>query len=299
MHIGDLEIHLVSDGQVWVDPGGPFGLVPRALYERVLPPSPDNLVPEMLTCLLLRSGGRTLLVDTGLGTRLDERSADQWHLERPEGGLVDGLARHGVSPEQVDVVINTHLHSDHCAGNTVRRGEGVAPTFPRAEYLVQRMEWADASHPNVRTRATYFSDNFAPLLAEGRLRLLHGDEPITPHVRCVITPGHTRGHQSVLLSSGEWRGLFVSDMATFAVQMARAAWVTSFDVEPLENIATKLRWQHWALETGAWLFFIHDPLTPVARLVERGGRPEIEAVEEARPLIDSLPTRPQPAEWSA
>ena len=293
MQIGDLEVHLVSDGHVWVDPGGPFGLVPRVLYQRVIAPNADNLVPEMLNCLLLRSDGRTLLVDTGLGPKLDERSAAQWHLERPGGGLLEGLARLGVGPEQVDVVICTHLHADHCGGHTRREGEGAVPAFPRAEYLVQRMEWADASHPNVRTRATYSADNFSPVLAQGRLRLLHGDEQVTSHVRCVMTPGHTRGHHSVLLSSGDWRGLFVSDMATFAGHMARAAWVTSFDVEPLENITTKQRWQRWALESGAWLFFIHDPLTPVARLVERGGRLETEPVEEARELIDSLPTPPR------
>jgi glyoxylase-like metal-dependent hydrolase (beta-lactamase superfamily II) len=292
MHIGDLEIHLVSDGYVWVDPGGPFGLVPRALYQRVIPPNHDNLVPEMLTCLLVRSEGRTIVVDTGLGPRLDEKAAAQWRIERPRGDLVAGLARLGVSPEQVDVVINTHLHSDHCAGNTRLEGESLLPVFPRAEYLVQRMEWADASHPNVRTRATYYPGNFAPLLSEGRMRLLHGEEQLTSHVHCVMTPGHTRGHQSVLLRSGDWRGLFVSDMATFAVHMARAAWVTSFDVEPLENITTKQRWQRWAQEHDAWLFFIHDPLTPVARLVARAGRLDIEPVTEAQALIDSLPTPP-------
>jgi glyoxylase-like metal-dependent hydrolase (beta-lactamase superfamily II) len=292
MHIGDLEIHLVSDGHVWVDPGGPFGLVPRALYQTVIPPNADNLVPELLTCLLVRSEGRTILVDTGLGPKLDEKAQARWGVERPQGGLADGLARLGVGPDEVEVVICTHLHSDHCGGNTGLEGERVVPVFPRAEYLVQRMEWADASHPNVRTRGTYFAENFAPLLAEGRLRLLHGEQAVTSQVRCVLTPGHTRGHQAVLLSSGGWRGLFVSDMATFAVHMARAAWVTAFDVEPLENIATKQRWQRWALETGAWLFFIHDPRTPVGRLVERGGRVEVAAVAEAQPLIDSLPTPP-------
>ncbi len=293
MQFDGLEVHLVSDGQIWVDPGGPFGLVPRVLYARVIEPTAHNLVPELLTCLLIRSEGRTIVVDTGLGDKLDQRAANQWHLERPQGGLVEGLAALGVEPEDVDLVICTHLHSDHCGGNTRQEGDAPVATFPRAEYLVQRMEWADASHPNVRTRGTYFADNFAPLLAEGRLRLLHGDQQVTSHVRCVVTPGHTRGHQSVLLRAGEWRGLFVSDMATFAVHMARAAWVTSFDVEPLENIETKLRWQRWALTHDAWLFFIHDPLTPVARLAERGGQLEIEPIEEAQPLIDSLPTLPQ------
>lgn len=290
MHIGELELHLISDGTVWVDPGGPFGLVPRVLYEGIIPPDGRNLVPETLTCMLAISEGKRILVDTGLGTRLDEKTERRWHLDRPDGDLVQGLARLGIAPEQIDIVVCTHLHSDHCAGNTKLLEGELAPVFPNAEYLVQRMEWADASHPDVRTRGTYFADNFSPLLADGRMRLLHGDEQLTEHVSCVITPGHTRGHQAVKLRSGDWRGLFVSDMATFAIHMARTAWVTAFDVEPLENIATKQRWQRWALDHEAWLFFIHEPVMPVASLRERDGRLAIQAVEEAEQLTAGLPT---------
>jgi glyoxylase-like metal-dependent hydrolase (beta-lactamase superfamily II) len=296
MQIGDLELQLVSDGTVWVDPGGPFGLVPRVLYERIIRPDDRQLVPETLVCLLVRSEGKLILVDTGLGSKLDDNTARRWGLERPTGGLVDGLARLGVEPEAIDVVVCTHLHSDHCGGNTYLEGGQLLPVFPNAEYLVQRMEWADASHPNSRTRATYFADNYAPLMADGRLRLLHGNQRLTEHVQCVVTPGHTRGHQAVLLRSGKWRGLFVSDMATYAIHMARTAWVTSFDVEPLENIATKQRWQRWALEHDAWLFFVHDPEKPVARLVEQDGRLDIVSVEQAQAIIDSLPTPLLPRE---
>lgn len=290
MQIGELELHLISDGTVWVDPGGPFGLVPRVLYGGIIAPDERNLVPETLTCMLVISEGKHILVDTGLGARLDDKTKRRWNLDRPDGDLVAGLARLDITPEQIDMVVCTHLHSDHCAGNTQLLDGKLLPTFPNAEYLVQRMEWADASHPDVRTRGTYFADNFSPLLADGRMRLLHGDEQLTEHVSCVITPGHTRGHQAVELRSGDWRGLFVSDMATFAIHMARSAWVTAFDVEPLENIATKQRWQRWALDHDAWLFFIHEPIMPVARLQERDGRLDIQPVEQAEQLTAGLPT---------
>lgn len=295
MNIGDLEIHLISDGYVSVDAGGPFGLVPRVLYAPYIEPDEDNRVPETLTSLLIRSQGSTILVDTGLGTRIDERVRKRWLLRREHGDLLEGLAKLGLTPEDVDIVINTHLHSDHCAGNTRWEGERLVPTFPRATYLVQRLEWADASHPDARTRGTYFADNFAPLVTEGRMTLLHGDTQVTDHVRCVVTPGHTRGHQAVVLESQGWFGLYVSDMATFAIHMARSAWLTAFDVEPLENITTKAAWQRWALDRDAWLIFIHDPINPVARLVHDGGRLEVQPVGEAQPLIDSLPIpRPPP-----
>jgi glyoxylase-like metal-dependent hydrolase (beta-lactamase superfamily II) len=279
MRIGDLEVHIVSDGRVEVDAGGPFGLVPRALYRRYFDPSVDNLVPMVLNCLLVRSKGKTILIDTGLGDKLSEEEIAGWHHARPEGGLIAGLARLGVSPEDVDIVINTHLHADHCGGNTCWSGEAALPTFPNATYLVQRIEWAEASHVDGRTRGTYHSNNFDPVMRKGRLRLLYGDYQVTDQVLCVVTPGHTRGHQSVMLSSGSWRGLYVADMASYAVHFQRTAWLTAYDVFPLENIATKGRWQQWALQEKAWLFFEHDPYMPVARLVERGSRRELEPLE--------------------
>jgi glyoxylase-like metal-dependent hydrolase (beta-lactamase superfamily II) len=276
MHrIGKLEIAVLHDGTVWVDAGGPFGLVPRNLFERHITPTSDNLIPMVLNCLLVRSQGLTILIDTGLGDKLSEDAALQWGLEREGGGLIGNLASLGVAPEDVDIVINTHLHADHCAGNTRLIDGEIRPVFPRAEYWVQRMEWAEASHPDERTRGTYFKQNFAPLLTQGRLKLLHGDTRVTDGVHCVVTPGHTRGHQSVLLQDGDWKGLFVADMASYGVQMARTSWLTAYDVYPLENIRTKQRWQRWALENEAWLFFQHDPQITIARLVEEDGRKHI------------------------
>ena len=273
MHrIGELEIAVLHDGTVWVDAGGPFGLVPRKLYEGHIMPTSENLIPMVLNCLLVRSQGKTILIDTGLGNKLSEDAALQWRLEREAGGLIENLASLGVAPDDVDIVINTHLHADHCAGNTRLIDGEAQPAFPRAEYWVQRMEWAEASHPDARTRGTYFEQNYSPLLAQGRLRLLHGDTKVTDGVHCVVTPGHTRGHQSVLLQDGDWRGLFVADMASYGVQMERTSWLTAYDVYPLENIRTKQRWQRWVLEKEAWMFFQHDPHITIARLVEEDGR---------------------------
>ena len=273
MHrIGDLEIAVLQDAIVSVDAGGSFGLVPRNLYEHYVKPSPENLIPMSLNCLLVRSQGKTILVDTGIGNKLSTDAALHWGLKRETGGLLENLADLGVTPEDVDIVINTHLHTDHCAGNTRLIDGEAQPTFPRAEYWVQRIEWAQASHPDVRTRGTYFDDNFSPLLKKGQLKLLHGDTSVTGGVHCVVTPGHTRGHQSVLLQDGEWRGLFVGDMASFGIHMVRTSWLTAYDVYPLENIQTKQRWQRWAMEKEAWLFFEHDPQITIARLIEEDGR---------------------------
>jgi glyoxylase-like metal-dependent hydrolase (beta-lactamase superfamily II) len=292
LHIDDLEIHLVSDGVVHSDAGGPFGLVPRALYARHYEVGSDNTVQMRLTCMLVRSRGKTILIDTGYGTKLGPKELDFWKLWRGNGGLVEDLARVGVAPEDVDFVVNTHLHGDHCGGNTRWEGDLPVAVFPNATYYVQRLEWAVASNPDARTERTYAPENFAPLLESGQLKLLHGDTEITDQVRCVVTPGHTRGHQSVLLRAGGWRGMFLGDLASYAIHMARVAWLTSYDEYPLENLATKQRWQQWAIKHNAWLFVEHDPAMPVIQLKEQGQSLQAQPVGEGQELTDALPTLP-------
>lgn len=247
MRFGDLEMFVVSDGRVRADAGGIFGLVPRSLYGQGHQPDEANELPMNLRCLLLRSRGLTILIDTGLGPKLGGEERGRWKLERPAGGLLDGLGRLGIAAEDVDIVINTHLHWYHCGGNTSLDDGAVQATFPRAVYWIQRIEWAEAANPDARTRATYLPDNFGPLVAQGRVRFLHGDTPVTDQVHCVVTRGHTRGHQSVLMRSYGWQAMYVADMATYAAHMTRTSLLTAYDVEPLENVRTKQRWQRHAV----------------------------------------------------
>lgn len=281
LRIGDLEVYLINDGLMRLDAGGAFGLVPRVLWSQVITADEHNLVPMTLRCLAVRTGGKTIIVDTGLGDKLSARMRAIWHLERPEGGLLDGLARLGLRPETVDLVINTHLHADHCGGNTRLDESGaVEPVFPNAEYVVQRREYEDAMQPNERTRATYFPVNYQPLVAAGQLRLLEREEEeLAPGVFAVRTPGHTPGHMCVRLESGGEHALFVCDLATLAVHFVRLGWMTAYDVEPLVTLETKRRWTRWALENNALLIFSHDSQVAAGRLIQAGdGLPEIAPV---------------------
>lgn len=297
--IRDLEIHLISDAYIREDAGGTFGLVPSALYQEYVEPAEDNTILMNLMCMLIRSQGKWILVDTGLGTKLPEKVIGHYQMLRAGEGLTTHMVNLGVDPADIDVVVNTHLHADHCGGNTRVAGGGIVPTFPNAEYWVQRMEWAQARHPNDRTKGTYFEQNFQPLLRRGRMRLLHGDAWITDHVGVVLTPGHTRGHQSILLRSGDWRGLFLSEVAPYAVHMIRTPWLASFDVDPIRALETKKRWQKWALEKQAWLFFQHDPERFAGQLCRSEGRLEVRPIPEAAPLTDAIPTPAQLRESAA
>jgi glyoxylase-like metal-dependent hydrolase (beta-lactamase superfamily II) len=258
---------IIPTGRVWVDPGGPFGLVPRLLWKKYQIPNEQGLLPMDLNSLLIYSDGKSILVDTGLGDKLDQKAAYNWGLEYPQGTLLENLATFGVQPRDVDIVINTHLHSDHCGGNTRIVDGKLQPTFPRARHLVQRMEWADAMNPNVRTRNTYLKNNFLPIWTQGLFHFLRGDTQVTNNVRAVITPGHTPGHQSIIIETEKRPVIFLGDLASYAVNMERSAWVTAYDVEPLETITTKQYWQSWALKHDAFLVFEHDTTLPLGRLV--------------------------------
>jgi glyoxylase-like metal-dependent hydrolase (beta-lactamase superfamily II) len=230
-----------------------------------------------LNCLLIVSEGKRILVDTGFGDKLSPKERQIWGIA-DERRLVGDLSRLGFSPADIDIVINTHLHSDHCGGNTVLQLGEAVPTFPRAEYWVQRLELADARYPNERTRATYLAENFMPLEERGQLRLLYGDTRVTSEVRCVVTRGHTRAHQSVVIESGEETAIYLGDLASWAILMERLAWVSAFDVEPLETIETKRRIRNWALEENALLIFEHDSRVGMGHLHEADGKYEVEAV---------------------
>ncbi len=279
--IGDIHIHIINDADAHVDGGGAFGLVPRKLWSRAMPHDEENLVLMKHHCLLVQVAGRNILVDTAFGDKLDERAIAIWHLERPTGSIIDGLARLSLKPDDIDLVVDTHLHSDHCSGNTKFGPDGeILPVFPNAEYVVQRREFEDAMRPNERTRATYLPVNYELLVQSGQMRLLDGDTEFASGVQGIVAPGHTPGHMAIRFESGGQHAAFVCDMATYSVHFERLGWMTAYDVEPLITLETKRVWQQWALETNAIIIFPHDPLRPAGRLVQpENDRPRLEPVE--------------------
>jgi glyoxylase-like metal-dependent hydrolase (beta-lactamase superfamily II) len=283
LKIGDIEIHLINDCRVLVDGGGAFGLVPRVLWQRYFTPDDDNLIPMNQTCLFVRVGGKNIVVDTGLGTKLNDKARRIFRIEN-EGGLLRGLAELGIQPADIDLVIDTHLHSDHAGGNT-RFVEGstteVEPTFPNAEYVVQRREYEDAMRPNERTAATYFPFNYQPLVESGQMRLLDGDGEFLPGITGIITPGHTPAHMSIRFESNGEHAMFLCDMACYAVHFERLGWMTAYDVEPLRTMETKRVWQKWALENDAIVIFPHDVKRTVGRLLQAAnGAITVEPIDE-------------------
>jgi glyoxylase-like metal-dependent hydrolase (beta-lactamase superfamily II) len=278
VRLGEAELIVVSRERWWQDAGAHFGLVPRVLWESRVTLDERHRVPMASNCLLIRSEGKTILVDTGFGDKLSDREVENFGIE-PSLGLAEHLRQLDVAPEDIDVVVNTHLHSDHCGGNTVfdsqRRPRA---TFQRAEYWVQRLEWADARYPNERTIRTYLPENLIPLEEDGQLRLLRGNTPVTGEVRCVVTPGHTRAHQSVVIRSQGQTAIYLGDLAPWKEYMEKLAWTPAGDVAPMETIETKRAIRQWALEEGALLIFEHDPRFTAGYLRRTGETFEVEPV---------------------
>lgn len=279
MLLGEVELTRVSDGVYWLDGGAHFGIVPRVLWEPLIAPDEKHRVPMGLNCLFIQSAGKQILVDTGLGSKLSPKRMDMVGLDR-EMGLVGRLEEMGFAAEDVDIVINTHLHADHCGGNTTFNTHGQPiPTFARAEYWIQRLEWADARYPNERTGATYLPENLIPLERSGQLRLLAGDTPVTDEVRCMVTRGHTRAHQSVVIQSQGRTAIYLGDVASWKENIERLAWTPAGDVEPLDTIETKRALQRWVLEEEVLLIFEHDPRVTAGYLRQRGDGLEVEPVD--------------------
>ena len=270
--LGELELLVVSDGVIWQDAGATFGLVPRVIWERYTPDLDDkNRIPVGLNSLLIRSEGKLILVDTGVGTK-SVRAPGAMVIEE-SGRLLENLGREGVSADEIDIVVNTHLHFDHGGGNTVMADGVPVPAFPRARYFIAKGEWEAASHPNERTRGTYVLENFEPLQDAREVELVTGDVELAKGVRLLPAPGHTEGHCVIELESGGRYGLCVGELSQLPVMLERLAWISAFDVLPLVSLSTKRRMMDWAVEKRALLISVHAPFPGLGRLVaEEGGR---------------------------
>jgi glyoxylase-like metal-dependent hydrolase (beta-lactamase superfamily II) len=281
MRFGNVTLRFVSDGIYFEDGGGFFGLVPKVLWEQIVKPDERNRIPFHLRCLLIETDVQRILVDTGYGDKLSAKERGRLGLAG-ERRLLTSLEKLGLGPLDLDLVINTHLHGDHCGGNT-RYDDGgeLVPTFPWATYCVQRLELADAMFPNERTRATYRRENFEPLEERGQLRVLRGDTRLTNEVRVIVTPGHTRAHQCVIIESGGQTAAFLGDVASWPIHIERLAWVPAYDVEPLASIETKRSLALWAIEKQVLLIFEHHPdiIAGYLHPTERSDRFRLEPIQ--------------------
>ena len=243
-----------------------FGVIPKTMWSQKAPPDERNRILLAMRPLVVR-GARTMIIDAGMGDKESEKFHEIYGVERSRH-LDHTLAEAGLAPEDIDIVLASHLHFDHAGGFTVRDAGGrVRPRFPRAQYIVRRGEWEDATHPNVRTRASYLLDNYVPLAEAGVLQLVDDDLTIMPGVRVRRTGGHTPHHQMMLIESGGKTAAFVADLIPTTAHLPDV-WVMGYDLFPLDTMAAKQRFVAEAIEKKMLVFFEHDPVIAAGYLQE-------------------------------
>jgi glyoxylase-like metal-dependent hydrolase (beta-lactamase superfamily II) len=266
--LGEARVTVLHDGTIALDGGAMFGVVPRVVWEKRDPPDDRNRVTLGLNVALIESGGKRVLVDTGMGERWTEKEVRLYRIDRSTT-LLGGLRACGLGPDDIDVVVNTHLHFDHSGGNTRLEGGRVVPAFPRARYVVQRGEWDDATHPHERSRASYRGDDFLPVADAGQLDLIDGEAEVAPGVRAVRVGGHTTHHQMVVVESGGETLVVPTDLLPTASHLP-LPFVMGYDLFPVATLEAKRKLLQSAAEGGWRILFYHDARTPLGR-VRRDG----------------------------
>ncbi len=281
MRLGALELRFLCDGVQRLDGGAMFGVVPRVMWQRLAPPDDNNRIPLALRCLLVRSGKTHVLVDTGVGDKGDAAWNARFGIERGRGLLAE-LAALGLGPEDIDVVVNTHLHFDHAGGNTRRDGERLVPVFPRARYVAQKGHLDEARGANERNRRSYVADDWEPLEAAGVLDPVDGDVEVAGGVRIHLTPGHCGHHQSVVCSSGGHTAIFLGDLVPTAAH-APLPYTMAYDIDPLRTVETRRRIYAEALKDRWLLALDHEPAFACGLLERDGSSYRIVAAEALQP----------------
>src|ERR1022692_436143 len=252
----------------WWDGGAMFGVVPKTLWSRKSPPDDLNRLPLGFNCYIVETGEHTILLDTGGGDKLDARRRERMKLPPTPVPLPETIAAAGIDPERIDIVVNSHLHWDHCGWNTILTQGVPRPAFPRAIYYTRRGEWEHAHSRHPRDSVAYIDANYDPLVDAGRMRLIDADTEVAPGVWLRLAPGHTPDMMVVTASSAGHTFCFLTDLVPTAAHIT-PTWVAAFDLDPIRSIDSKL---HWLAEAarGEWICaFAHEPEIAFARIVHR------------------------------
>ena len=279
MKTGSLQWDLVSDGTLGLDGGAMFGVVPKPLWEKKFAPDDRNRIRLGLNALLVRTEGRVILVDTGVGRKEPGKFRDLYAVGG-ERSLVDSLAELGVTPADVDTVVYTHLHFDHAGGGTRLEGDRAVPVFPNARHIVQRAELEDAQSATVRSQASYLPPNWEPIREAGLLDVVEGEIEVVPGVSTFVRQGHVRALTGIRLESEGEVAIYPSDNLPTSAHVP-VPWVMAYDLYPLHTVAAKEALLPEAVEHGWTIIFEHDPRIGAGRIHRDGKRLEVESLLEA------------------
>ncbi len=257
MKIGKYELKIVTSGYFGLDGGAMFGVVPKPLWQKTNPSDNANRIKLSATHLLLDSGKRKIIVDTGMGNKMDEKFRKIYDVDT-EHSMDEGLANVGLKREDITDVFLTHLHFDHAGGSTIIENGKVAPAFPNAKYYVQKKQYEWALNPSEKDRASYIADNYMPIFEEGLFNFTMGNHQFDDEIKFIETTGHTFGHQMVKVSDSSNTLLFCADLIPTSSHIP-LPYIMGYDLQPMITLKEKSGILPQAAKDGWKLFFGHDP----------------------------------------
>jgi glyoxylase-like metal-dependent hydrolase (beta-lactamase superfamily II) len=279
LHLGEFHLFPLVESYFRLDGGTLFGVVPKTLWEKEHVPDSSNRITLAVRTILLKTPDKIYLIDTGIGDDLPPRWREIYAVER-QTSLEQLLSEHGVAPDQVDGVILTHLHFDHVGGATRHDNRGdLVPTFSRAVHYIQKGELEEALHPNERTKASYLKEDIIPLLEKGLVQQVEGDYQVADGVKLIVTGGHTRYHQTVLLENQDQAFMYLADLVPTASHLPMP-YIMGLDQFPMDTLAAKKKLLPQAFSEGWIVGFDHDPKLALARLRQEEGRYKAEETGE-------------------
>ena len=272
MQFGDYRVEVVPDTEFRLDGGAMFGVVPRNLWSKVCPPDDQNRVRLNLNCLFIDTGSERILIETGIGDKWTAKQMAMYSIERQRPFAESLRERTGSGPEDITIVVNTHLHFDHAGGNTkLDADESALPSFPNARYFVSRAEYEHAEAPTERDRASYLPENWRPLEESGQLELKDENYEVAPGLCMETHAGHNRSMQCARLERGGQTLFAFADLVPTRAHVP-FAWIMGYDLYPVETLEAKKRLLPQAAREGWWCLFYHDPDVPLAQLIEDVGK---------------------------
>lgn len=277
MKLGDFTLTSLTDGKFRLDGGAMFGVVPKPLWERRAPADEKNRIAMTMRPLLVERAGLRILIDAGCGDKMSEKESTIYGMDRAFN-LTHSLAEHGLTADDIDIVIASHLHFDHAGGFTMRVGDGpVVPRFPKARYYIRRAEYDDATHPHERNRASYFLENYVPLVDAGVVTFNDEDVEVLPGISVVRTGGHTMHHQLIRIESEGQTAIFTADLMPTTAHVDEP-WIMGYDLYPMDTLAFKRTFVQEAIEREYVIFFEHDPQVAAGIIRDDNGRKRVEPI---------------------
>jgi glyoxylase-like metal-dependent hydrolase (beta-lactamase superfamily II) len=295
MQLGDYRVEIIPDTEFRLDGGAMFGVVPRVVWERVSPPDEKNRIRMNMNCVFIDTGRDKVVIETGIGEKWSEKQIGMYGIFRQKPLAETLFERAGCTPEDITVVVNTHLHFDHAGGNTTgavgvpptaggernapHSSQGVRPQFPNARYLVSSRELIHAETPHERDRASYLPENWRPVQQTGQLQAMSDDYEVVPGLMMQTIRGHSETMQTWRLDRGGKTIYGFADLIPTRHHVP-VPWIMSYDLYPTETLTFKKEVLPRAIEEKWLCLFYHDLDEPLCRLDMADGKIVVASVTE-------------------